>query len=162
MMRHVVLAVALAGQPVTAATPAKTPTPVKEAWDKRPAVASAASIRRNPVPGRPAAGYLSIAGGGQPDRLLAVTAPGLRIEMHAMTMTGGIMAMHKLEALPVPAGNSVAFQPGGKHLMIFGLAAGSMTVPLTLVFASGARVTVSAAVRNVSEPAAMVMGAGKP
>jgi periplasmic copper chaperone A len=75
--------------------------------------------------------------------------------MHDMTMDGGIMRMSKLAALPVPARATISFAPGGKHLMIFGLAAGTKALPITLGFASGGRITVNAAVRAAgAEPAA--------
>ena len=99
------------------------------------------------MPGRPSAGYLVVEGGGQPDKLIGASAPGVRIEMHSMSMDGGIMRMAKLESVPVPAGNKVEFAPGGNHLMIFGLAGTPKRLPITLAFASGAKVTVAADVR---------------
>ncbi len=132
-----------------------TPPPVPEAWDRSPPRATDAWVRLNPVPGRPSAGYLALSGGGQPDRLTGASAPGVRIEMHDMSMAGGIMRMAKLDALPVPAGAAIRFAPGGKHLMIFGLAASAKTLPITLRFASGGTVTVTAAVRAAGDaPAA--------
>ena len=130
-----------------AATPA---SPVKEAWDRTPPQADGAWVRRNPVPGRPSAGYLTITGGGAPDKLIGVTSPGLRIELHSMSMAGGVMKMAKLTALPVPAGATVALASGGNHLMVFGLGATAKTVPLTLVFGSGAKVSTTATVRNAT------------
>jgi copper(I)-binding protein len=129
------------------ATPVLAATPVQEAWDKTKPRVSGAWVRMNPVPGRPSAGYLTIEGGGQPDRLLAATAPGVRIEMHSMSMTGGVMRMGKLEGLAVPAGAKVSFDPGGNHLMIFGLAGTPKPLPITLAFSSGAKVTAIAEVR---------------
>jgi periplasmic copper chaperone A len=143
MLRHALVALLLAA-PAFAAPPAK---PVKEAWDRTPPSATAAWIRSNPVPGRPAAGYMAITGGGAPDTLVAVTSPGLRIELHSMSMAGGVMKMARLDSLAVPAGAKVAFAPGGNHLMVFGMAGAAKTVPLTLVFGSGAKVTTTAEVR---------------
>lgn len=130
---------------------AAAPPPVPEAWNRTPPRAADAWVRRNPVPGRPSAGYLALTGGGQPDRLTSATAPGVRIEMHDMTMAGGVMRMAKLDALPVPAGAAVRFAPGGRHLMIFGLAATATSLPITLGFASGGKVTVTAAVRAAGD-----------
>ena len=127
--------------------------PVKEAWDRSAPRADKAEVRLNAVPGRPAAGYLTITGGGQPDRLIGVTAPGARIELHDMTMAGGVMSMAKLDAVPVPAGGTVSFTPGGKHLMIFGIAGAPKTLPLTLAFGSGKKVTVTAAVGTAADAA---------
>jgi len=135
--------------PGLAATPApKTASaPVKEAWDQTAPRAEAGWVRLNPVPGRPSAGYLTVKGGGQPDRLTGASAPGVRIEMHSMTMTGGVMAMARLDGLAVPAGGSVSFAPGGNHLMIFGLATDAKTLPITLSFASGKTARLVAEVR---------------
>lgn len=133
------------------------PPPVKEAWDKSPATARNAWVRAAAVPGRPAAGYLDIKGGGQPDTLVAITSPGLRIEMHSMSMAGGIMKMAKLDTVAVPAGATVAFAPNGNHLMIFGMAGPPKTplktLVLTLVFSSGAKLSTHAEVRAAADPA---------
>jgi copper(I)-binding protein len=130
-----------------------TTAPVQEAWDQTPPVAAAGWVRLNPVPGRPSAGYLTITGGGQPDRLTGASAPGVRIEMHSMTMNGGVMAMARLDSLAVPAGSRIAFAPGGNHLMIFGLAPDTKTLPITLGFASGKSAQVVAEVRAAAAAA---------
>lgn len=121
--------------------------PAKEAWDQTPPMAEAGWVRLNPVPGRPSAGYVTITGGGQPDRLTSASAPGMRIEMHSMTMNGGVMTMARLDSLAVPAGSRITFAPGGNHLMIFGLAPDTKTLPITLGFASGKSVQLVAEVR---------------
>jgi len=141
--------------PGLAAPPAARMTagPVKEAWDQTAPRADAGWVRLNPVPGRPSAGYLTITGGGQPDRLTGASAPGVRIEMHSMTMNGVVMAMARLDGLAVPAGGRIAFAPGGNHLMIFGLAPGPKTLPITLDFASGKKATVIAEVRAAAAAA---------
>ena len=110
-----------------------------------------AVIRANPVAGRASAGYLTITGDTKPDRLLAVTSPGLRIELHSMEMATGIMRMAKIDGLDVPAHGKAEFASGGNHLMIYGLAPAAKTVPLTLAFRSGAKVTVAASVRSVMD-----------
>lgn len=113
--------------------------------------ANGAWVRFNPVPGRPSAGYLTVMGGAQPDRLVSVTAPGARIEMHSMTMAGGIMKMGKLDAIVLPAGSTVEFAPGSNHLMIYGLTAAPRTLPITLHFASGAAVATTARVEAAGD-----------
>jgi copper(I)-binding protein len=138
----------LAGVPAIAAPP-----PVKEAWDRTSAGVSNAWVRAAAVPGRPAAGYLTIVGGGQPDALVGVTSPGLRIELHSMSMDGGVMKMAKLDSVPVPAGATVGFVPGGNHLMIFGMSGAPKTLPLTLKFRSGATLTTTAEVRAPADAA---------
>lgn len=138
-----------------AAAPAR-PAPAKDAGQPR---VTGAWIRLAAVPGRPSAGYLTLAGGGKPDRLTAVTAPGARIEMHSMSMAGGIMKMAKLDGLAVPAGGKAVFAPGGNHLMVFDLAGTPKTLPLTLTFASGAKLAIDAPVQAAGSEAPMDHGA---
>ena len=142
MLLHVLASLLLATP--AAAAPTK---PVKEAANRTPPTATSAWIRSNPVPGRPSAGYLTITGGDTPDKLVAVTSPGLRIELHSMSMDGSVMKMATLDSVAVPAGSHVSFASGGNHLMIYGLANSARTVPLTLVFGGGAKVTTVAQVR---------------
>ncbi len=108
-------------------------------------------VRLNAVPGRPAAGYLTIIGGSKADTLVGATAPGARIELHSMAMAGGVMAMNAIDRLPVPAGATVSFASGGNHLMIFGLPATAKSLPITLSFASGRKVAVTAAVHAAGD-----------
>lgn len=44
-------------------------------------------------------------------------------ELHEMAMDGGVMRMHPVDALPLPAGQTVSLSPGagGHHLMMMGL-----------------------------------------
>ena len=73
-----------------------------------------------------AAGYFTIANGtAADDRLIAVSSPrAASVTIHEMSMDGAIMRMRAVEGgLPIPAGQSVALDPGGYHLMFNGLAA---------------------------------------
>jgi copper(I)-binding protein len=115
---------------------------IKDAW-----------VRINPAPGRPAAGYFRFTNGTKPDRLVEARAEGARVELHTMSMADGVMRMQKLDGLEIAAGETVTFAPGGKHLMLFGLEKPPAAVPITLVFASGARITTNAEVRKAA-PAA--------
>lgn len=108
------------------------------------------SVRANPAPGRPAAGYFTLAS-GKADRLVAVTGPGVRIELHSMDMAGGIMRMRAIDGADVPAGGKLTFAPDGDHLMIFGLNPAVKALPLTFRMKSGATATVSAPVRSVMD-----------
>ncbi|RZK99750.1 MAG: copper chaperone PCu(A)C [Rubrivivax sp.] len=42
-------------------------------------------------------------------------------ELHEMSMQGDVMRMRAIDSLPLPAGKTVALQPGGHHLMLMGL-----------------------------------------
>ena len=98
---------------------------------------------------RPAAAYLTIVNRGRTaDRLVAVTSPAAkRAMMHRTVREGGIMRMRPAGTVPIPAGATVSFAPGGLHIMLMGLKAPLSkggTVRLTLVFARAGRATVTA------------------
>lgn len=108
---------------------------------------SDAWVRINPAPGRPAAGYFTMTNGAVADALVGAEVPGARVELHTMSMDGGVMRMSRIDQLALKPGETVAFKSGGYHLMIFGLDTPGTSLPVTLVFASGVRRTVTAQVR---------------
>lgn len=85
-------------------------------------------------------GYLAIENTGrQADRLVAIASPRAeRVEIHAMSLEGGVMRMRPHAAgLDIPAGETAALTPGGLHLMFMGLVAPfaqGEAVPVTLTF----------------------------
>lgn len=82
-----------------------------------------ATVRLPAVPGRPGAGYLSLNIQGDKGALVSVTSPQAgRIEMHETMRGGGQMsAMRPLARIPVSDGETVRFEPGGRHLMLYDL-----------------------------------------
>jgi len=71
-------------------------------------------------------------------KLVAVSTPVAKsVEIHASEEKDGVMHMHALEAIALPAGQRVELKPGGFHIMLVGLTralgAGD-TVPLTFTF----------------------------
>jgi len=116
--------------------------------------ASAAWVLMPAVPGRPAAGYFTLHGGGTADRLIgASSSRAAKVELHGSMAMGGVMHMAALTEVPLPAGGTVSFAPGGNHLMLFGLKPGGGAVPLVLHFASGAAVSIEAKPRAAGEGA---------
>ncbi len=100
-------------------------TTVKEAW-VRGTVANQKSTGLY--------AQITSAGGG---RLVAVSSPLAGVgEIHEMVMDGNVMKMRALPSLELPAGKTVALEPGGYHAMLLELKqelkAGD-TVPVTLV-----------------------------
>ena len=94
--------------------------------------------------GTTGAGFFVLKNGGKaPDALVAAESPVARkVEIHRSAMTGGVMRMARQDRVPVPAGGETPFAPGGYHLMLLGLTkplAPGDKVPLTLTFASGAK-----------------------
>lgn len=102
-----------------------------------------ARMRLPAVPGRPAVAYFTIHGGPEQRTLVRVTADyAVRAEMHESMGVGGHMTMRPLARVAVPAGEEVAFKPGGRHVMLYDLdprAKPGATTMLTLTFDNGFR-----------------------
>ncbi len=94
------------------------------------------------------AAYMTIRNTGDvPIRLTgAITPAAERVELHEMTMDGGIMRMRPLtQGIVVPPGGAFRFAPGGAHLMLIGLRkalALEEFIDLRLVFEGGRTVDV--------------------
>lgn len=66
-------------------------------------------------------------------------------EVHRHTMSGDVMKMEEVKSLPIAPGETIKFQPGGYHFMLFGLKSpleAEETFSLTLHFESGSKQTV--------------------
>ncbi|WP_119156606.1 copper chaperone PCu(A)C [Caldimonas tepidiphila] len=110
---------------------------------------------RATVAGQPAGGaYLKLENAGPADRLLSVRSPvAASAELHLMTMDGNIMRMREVDAIALPAGQTVEFKPGGLHIMLTGLKAPlkqGERVPLTLRFEKAGEVNVELAVESAA------------
>ena len=73
-------------------------------------------------------GYLTITNNGSaPDKLVSVSIPATvadHVEMHEMATKDGVMTMRPIAGgVAVAPGKTVAFVPGGYHLMLMGLKA---------------------------------------
>ena len=100
------------------------------------------------------AAYLTISNGSEADdALVDVSAPDVAtsVSLHETT-TGddGMTGMHHTPSIAVPAGGTVALEPGGYHVMLEGLqrnlVAGE-TVRIVLTFERAGPLTVDALVR---------------
>jgi periplasmic copper chaperone A len=84
------------------------------------------------------------------DALVRVESPVAgRIELHAHQMQGDIVQMRKLNTIPLVAGKTVTLAPRGLHLMLFQLhrpLKEGAHYPITLHYASGAKITIIAIV----------------
>ena len=68
--------------------------------------------------------YMAFKNTGAADRLLsATTAAASSVEIHNMSMDGGMMRMRRLDGIDLPAGETVVLASGGLHMMVFGLKA---------------------------------------
>ncbi|NIO41886.1 MAG: copper chaperone PCu(A)C [Burkholderiales bacterium] len=77
-------------------------------------------------------------------------------EIHLMSVEDGVMRMRAVEAVELPTGKTVAFQPGGYHVMLFDLPrllkpGEQFTLELLVDDEAGQRstLTVSVRVRNL-------------
>jgi copper(I)-binding protein len=85
---------------------------------------SAAWARATPKGAQIGGGYLKITNTGTtPDRLVGGATPVAgRVEVHEMSMDGGVMKMRQLSSgLEIKPGETVELKPGGVHLMFVGL-----------------------------------------
>jgi copper(I)-binding protein len=111
--------------------------------------------RATPPGAATGAGYLGLTNGGtEADRLVGLSSPvAAKVEVHQMSVTDGIMKMGAVEGgLDIPAGGTVALQPGGYHLMLMGLTRPLVEgerVPVTLVFDKAGPVEVELAVDKI-------------
>lgn len=98
--------------------------------------------------------YMTLANGGATaDRLTAAKADvATAVEIHKTSMEGDVMRMQQVqEGIELPAGGQVELKPGGYHVMLIGLTrdlAVGDSFPVTLEFASGQTLTVTAEVRQ--------------
>ena len=101
------------------------------------------------------AAYATITNTGDSDDRLVAVATDIagRSEIHTMTVDGGVMRMRELpDGIPIPAGETVALEPGGLHLMLMRLksrpGAGGQVV-LRLEFERAGAVEVKAPVKRI-------------
>lgn len=110
------------------------------------------------------AAFMTIGNSGTTaDSLVAASTPAAaETELHTHMMEGDMMRMRQIPSIDVPAGGTVALQPGGLHVMLMGLKAPlkeGETFPLTLKFAKAGDLTVQVPVKSVAEMAPMMHGA---
>jgi periplasmic copper chaperone A len=101
----------------------------------------------------PAAGYFTMHNKARNEVSLTGAASPLcgMLMLHRSVDKGGMGSMQDVTGVAVPAGGTLAFAPGGFHLMCMdpapGLAPGSKA-PVSLSFSDGSKETVSFAVKN--------------
>ena len=108
-------------------------------------------IRATPPNRDVTAAYLVIRNrSDQPRELLSVeTAAAAYTELHTMRQVDDMMEMEKIERLLVPAQGEAALEPGGNHIMLFGVSdplAEGEEISLTLRFDDQSTRTVTAEV----------------
>ncbi|MEH6702457.1 copper chaperone PCu(A)C [Parasphingorhabdus sp.] len=119
--------------------------------------ADKAVVNLSPVEGNPSAGYMDLHGGRVDVELVGVTSDDvLRMEMHETTEKDGMMSMAQLKSIPVPAGKTVKMEPGGKHLMIWGVGDYSKQrglLKMILIYSNDDRIEIDAVIKKAGDPA---------
>ena len=103
--------------------------------------------------GAMSAAYMTIRNvGSEDDRLIKAQSDVSQVvELHTMEEKDGVMSMHPVEAIDVPANGSAELKPCGFHVMFIGLTRDlnvGEQVTVTLTFEKAGEVTVQADVRE--------------
>jgi len=80
----------------------------------------------------------------------ASTEVAQTVELHKMELVDGMMKMHRVENINIPAGGTAELKPGGYHLMVIGLKKELKEgdkVTITLEFSSDRRETITIPVK---------------
>ncbi len=90
--------------------------------------------------------------GDEADYLVGVSSPIAEVsEIHTTIMQDGMMKMRRLKEVKIPAGESVEFKPGGKHIMLINLKKHPKPgdrVKLVLEFKKSGKIEVQAKVKG--------------
>ena len=114
--------------------------------------------RATPKGAEVGAGYLTIHNNGAtPEKFTGGSADFGAVEIHEMSMAGGVMKMRQLtDGLEIPAHGTVMLAPGGYHIMFTGLKQPlrkGETAKATLTFAPAGSLPVEFTVREVGASA---------
>ena len=112
------------------------------------------------VAGNPGVAYFTVSQGADGARkLVGVSVDGAgRTEMHESKTAGGVSSMDEVKAVAIEPGKTVAFAPGGYHVMLFDVDKAlkpGMTRELTATFDNGDKTTVLAKVQSGTGGGAM-------
>ncbi len=104
------------------------------------------------VSGNPGVAYFTVSqASGAARKLVGIGVDGAgRAEMHESKTAGGVSSMDEVKAVEIEPGKSVAFKPGGYHVMLFDVDKAlkpGMTRELTATFDNGDKTTVLAKVQ---------------
>ena len=99
------------------------------------------------------AAYFNITNlGPQKRTITAVTAEGFKMaKLHQTMVKDGISSMESVPSVEIPAGETLALEPGGYHVMLMSQEEESASigeVPITLTFANGENVNFVALVQS--------------
>ncbi len=121
--------------------------------------------RATPGGAKVGAAYLEIKGAiGGDDILVAASSPiAGTVELHTHAHDGGVMRMRRVDKIAVGRGATVAFRPGGLHIMLIDLKQPMKEgdrVPLALRFEKAGEVALEVPVLKVGAPGPGGSGSG--
>ncbi|MDT9599778.1 copper chaperone PCu(A)C [Sphingosinicella rhizophila] len=111
-------------------------------------------VRLPAAPGRPAAAYFTATATTKDEAIVAVSSPAAKVEMHETVTEGTMSMMRPLSVASFAGEDRIRFEPGGKHLMLFGLdpkLRPGEKIPLSFRFRSAPPVTVQAELKALGE-----------
>ncbi len=134
------------------------PLALSACGDPAPSYIDQAWVRLSPNKDTPSAGYFVAHGGDAGTQIRGVlTDYALKVEMHESVDDKGVARMRPVSSVDVPAKGEVAFKPGGKHLMIFGIndtAIKRGKMQFTFLMSNGDRLLVDAVIQKPGGAAA--------
>lgn len=120
-----------------------------------------AVVQLSPVEDSPSVLYFTIRGGPKDTVLRSISSPSiLRLEMHETVEENGMSMMRPLASAPVPTRGKVVFEPGGKHVMVWGVDQGARdrgTADFIFSFSTGEKIQATAAIKTI-QPAGQPAG----
>jgi periplasmic copper chaperone A len=122
----------------------------------QPVQAHSPFVRLMPPAQPNTAAFMILENTGQTDLAVVSAESGVAqaVELHAHAMRDGMMRMHEIERIDIPAGQRTELKPGGLHIMLIGLhepLQAGQVVEVTLVYDDGSRQLVEAPVRDPGE-----------
>lgn len=117
---------------------------------------SQARVQLPVVSGRPGVAYFTLTqANGAPRKLVSVAVEMAgRAEMHESMQSGAMSAMKPVKEVAIHSGETLKFEPGGYHVMLFDLAPQlrfQKQVRLTVAFDNGDKASVPAPVTTMAE-----------
>lgn len=111
-----------------------------------------AVVKLSPVEGNPSVGYMDLHGGRVEVDLVGITSDDvLRLEMHETVEEDRIARMMPLKSVNILPGATVKMEPGGKHLMLWGVSESAVKKGLlqfTLIYSNDDRILINAAIEK--------------
>jgi copper(I)-binding protein len=142
LLRPAALAAVLLAAALHTQAPAAEPLTVDQAW-----------VPLAPSTIRVHAAYMTVVNRSDNEHVIvgAESPDYERAELHASSVRHGLSEMRSLGEIPVPANKSIAFEPGGMHVMLIGpkrpYASGDR-IRLVLRLRGGERIEAAAVVRR--------------